>query len=198
MALHLAAMLVIHGTLYACFVNERKHKEVKRYSNVNENFTAATCRTILVEMLHIQVESLQASTAYPTKCALLISPRHAPSSLQRSVQSALGTNALVWTSRYCKCSSYTSCAQGDVVLFSGASEISVGQVKSHLMCDGICYSLLCEWHKTGVAHIFNPSTDGLLLIRSEDILETCIYRVDSESRLAYVVEPARLDVPMQW
>ena len=84
------------------------------------------------------------------------------------------------------------------MLFSGVSETLVGQVKSHLMCDGICYSLVCEWQRTGVAHIFNPSTDDLLLIHSSDILETCIYRVDSESRLAYVVEPARLDVPMQW
>ena len=58
-ALHLAEFLKRHKCLLSCWVHERKHRLVKRFGNNVLNFTQGFEKSILQDIIHVQLRELE-------------------------------------------------------------------------------------------------------------------------------------------
>ena len=69
-ALHLPAMLKRHGTLWGCWVHERKHKTLKQFATATTN-TRAFEETVSVSLLNHHIETMSVPHAFATGDSIL-------------------------------------------------------------------------------------------------------------------------------
>ena len=96
-SLHLPSMLRAHGLLVACFVHERKHKEVKRVANNMSNTQGWFESNILESVIQMHLQDLADDVYMPLLCANLVKPSLAGPDLTALVHTALNTNRDVQT-----------------------------------------------------------------------------------------------------
>jgi len=201
--LHLPAQLRMFGFLVACFTHERKHKEIKRYMQGRMNPNTSFERNVLQDVLHIQQEVLNEDLPYP-KGTCLLGSRVAPPTIARWVQSECQSLSTVYAAKSAKASSHTTlhvhdvvcvrCETGDMnASFVGTGSYLVAQVLLLCRIGQLVLAGVRCWPKTPQHNMY--STDGpVCLVYLQDVIDVCIYKVDANTTVAYVVPPRAVSV----
>ena len=185
-ALHLPDQLRFWRILIACFVHERKHKEVKRYLEGRFNPKFAFDRNVLQDVLHVQMLALNECMPYPTG-SCLIAPKNAKPQTQTWVQSHMQCAMPVCSASSAKASNFVTVSVEDVVCVDwDGTSICVGQVFMLFSIGGSLFAGVRIWPRTPQLNMYN--TIGLVyIVRLEDILDVCIYTI--QGGIALVVPP---------
>ena len=202
--LHLPAQLRLYGFLVACFTHERKHKEIKRYMQGRMNPNLSFERNVLQDVLHIQQEVLNEDLPYP-KGTCLIGSKVAPPNIASWVQSECQSLSTVYTAKSAKASNHTTLHVHDVVCVrwdNGDMNVSFVNTNGSFLVAQVL--VLCSigqlvlagircWPKTPQHNMY--STAGpVCLVHLHDIIDVCIYKVDDNTAVAYVVPPRAVSV----
>jgi hypothetical protein len=148
---HLPHHLDRFGFLPTCWVHERKHKLVKRYSNDIRN-TITFEKSVLTQILCHELHSLQQPGMLEVSECMLANRSQAPKSMIAFLSECLQVQLSVdncFTSSVARLKPAGNCAKGDVVLLSNnslAQPFQAGQVWFHSECEGTCFSLVSLWH----------------------------------------------------
>lgn len=192
--LHLPAQLKRYGFLVACFTHERKHKEVKRYMQGRMNTNLSFEKNVLQDVLHIQQTVLNEEHPYPSGTCLL-GPRPATPAVARWVQSECVSMSSVLTSQMAKASNHTTVHVNDVACITWDNDsIVVAQV--FVLCsidDHVLAGVRC-WPKTPQHNVYSMA-GPTYLVHVHDIIDVCIYKLDGQNSVAYVVPPRGVAVP---
>jgi hypothetical protein len=170
MALHLPFMLQSHEHLLSCFVHERKHRLVKRFSSAMctlKGFEKAVLREVFLtqrEALRSPEAFAEASQLRAAKGGLLQTLR---SLLPESKDFAVAASAWIGTGG--------RCSKGDVVALRGGS---VGQVWLHVFADGVLSSIVSVWER--VSENKYKVQEDLFIVSPADIQEALVYSRSSD------------------
>lgn len=178
--LHIPFMLLAHGILIACFVHERKHKEIKRYAQQRLSQSDTFERNILVDLLHYQLKMLQEPTTFGVDSAKLVKPRDAKPAVTSYVREAftLSSTAQVKTSLLAHCPRFM-CHVQDVVQIRLPTGHAVGQVVMHAAFDDVCWTCVQTWTKLPLHNMY--STKGeTMFVQSHDIESAFIYKISGD------------------
>ena len=195
MSLHLIEQIV-HG-LPNCFVLERKHKNVKRFSNIilntSSNWDASALREVTSRHLamlqhgdsvHFVEEACLQNFIRPTKEFL------------KSMQAAFGDDAHITTSTTARINKWESCSREDVVMIMQPNiGIAVGRIMFHIDVRDTASKLLCScvemWTLLSQCDMYsewNCTSDvQLQLIETHHIAMACIY--SERNGVATVLHP---------
>ena len=185
-ALHLPDQLRKWSCLVACFVHERKHKEIKRYLEGRFNPKLAFDRNVLQDVLHVQMLALNEDTHYPAGTRL-IRPRNAKPHTQMWVQSQLQCALPVMTASSANVSNFVTVHVNDVVCVDwDDASILVGQVYLLFSIDDSLFAGIRSWPRTAQYHMYS-TTGPEYIVRLEDILDVCIHTINNG--IALVVPP---------
>ena len=172
-SLHLPSMLRAHGLLVACFVHERKHKEVKRVANNMSNTQGWFESNILESVVQMHLQDLADDVYMPPLCANLVKPSLAGPDLTALVHTALNTNSDVQTSPSAFIPSFQQCSIHDAVIYDAGEHMAVGQVQFHALVENICVSCITRWEPAG-DNTFRVTDDSVLL-QTSLIEDVCVY-----------------------
>ena len=192
MAMHLAGQLRRFGFLLSCFVQERRHKAIKRYVNDRKNtlsFESGLMEEVTIQHLydlrkdpgHAEMEEPRTPTADQARDLQALWPR-APAAdiLCARVAMTAGANY----------------AAGDVALFSYHGRACVGQIWYHsgVGCSE-CYTTLALWERrvgaadTPYAHTYLVR-DARVTVRTSALTASLIYLRSKDGTAATVLIPA--------
>jgi hypothetical protein len=185
-SLHLPEQLARWLMLVACFTHERKHKEAKRYLEQRHNPKVGFEKSVMQDVLYIQMLEFKDDSTYPSGVCLL-RERKATSLLAKNVQAACQSDAEVFTASWGKASCFTTCHVDDVVYVKWSETVTVvGQISFLSRISDSCLACVRVWMKMPQLNMYGCSGDSYLLPLS-DIIDTCIYRKQGD--IAFVVPP---------
>ena len=145
--LHYARELRTHGSLFACWVHERKHKSIRRYANPVQN-TRDYDHTVLAEVTSHHIAALRAPHALRFQRGLVY-PRKPPARVQSVIAEALGLDDPSLVEGTCiesRHNDFETCRKRDVVVVKVSSNgWVVGEVWMHLCICSIHVSLVSTW-----------------------------------------------------
>jgi hypothetical protein len=188
-ASHLAIMLWLHCILISCFVHERKHKAVKKIANNIDNTRCAWEKSIMQDVLHTQLESMNDANMLPKAAPSLCNPKTLSKRLRDIIADSLDvepqTHMLL--SIAAVYAPGMTCAQKDIVAMHIDGEWQMGEVWLHLNILGEHLTLVSFWSQLG-NNRFRIQSDPMFVYIS-DIKATCVYqRIDDDT--VFVVPPA--------
>ena len=184
MSLHLIEQIVFG--LPNCFVLERKHKNVKRFSNIIMNTSSNWDASALREITSRHVAMLEHGDAmHFNESSCLLNYSRPTKRFVQCMQELFGYDAGISTSTTARINKWESCSRGDVVMVMQPNmSITVGRIMFHvdvrttvskMLCSCIeawtlisQYSLYSEWN---CAH----DSVQLQLIETCHIAMACIY-----------------------
>ena len=169
---HLAYMYSFHEVLPACFMLERKHKTIKRFGGQNFNTWANWERSLVTDVLRIELNDLSPKTENPWAGGLC-KPTPATDAARRALQHAVGSEDTVNVALQCYYSPGAFCAAHDVVLLQLGDERRVGKIKFFFEADNINYAAVTLWDGLG-QNLFNP-TGPTAVCEVACIRDTCAY-----------------------
>jgi hypothetical protein len=143
-ALHLPGMLRRHGTLWACFVQERRHKVLKvnasRITNTG-NFEESLARALF----NVHVSWLE-EEEFTTTGSFLREERAAPPETQTLLADLLPGAASFFLAASAVCND-RKVAKGDIVQSSN----QCGRVVAFVRADERCFAIVHPWHRVAEA-----------------------------------------------
>ena len=171
MALHLAEFLKIHGCLLSCFVHERKHKVLKRFSN-QMNTAVSFETTLLKDVLAVQLEAL--THELPNQEVRLLQKRDAGKTLRELVQGSLQSQAAVFQAAKAVHGGGFQCSPGDVVTMQLQDGAHVGRIEFLVECEGRPMACVSEWeHVHG--YMYRVQQAQSMLVHLACITASCIF-----------------------
>ena len=182
--IHLPTYLYRWGTLLSCFVHERKHKMVKRYSTDIHN-TRRNEWSVLSEVTCHHIAALRSTHVFDFSVCLQPPIHQAPAKMKRFVLDAIGdlqvNDMEVKTASCARVSLYHMCNTRDVVLVADSDgHTRVAEVWFHASVAGEPCSLISMWEHTGdfgtSASKWRESIDRVLLVPTSDIIVACTYK----------------------
>jgi hypothetical protein len=188
-ALHLPAQLRKYGFLPAVFVQERKHRTIKRHAR-DRHSSKAFDRGVLEEVTAHHMFDLDV----PFRGDAMIKPYTAPSKLHAMVvESGLCKHTdLVQTSNVAVINS-RAVTVGDVVLYNDNGRICAGEVNFHVSVRDVGYTCVCQWPIVNRlrSHLkCRVNNDGAVIMRSSDIHESAVYSRAGVGAISSVLLPA--------
>lgn len=176
-SIHFPKMLGTFGNLISCFVHERKHRLVKRYSGSVQNTAVAYEHGVLAEITGQHLEDM-ADPDFSSSRIGLINPRRPSRRLQEQLEYEF-PGADLAAARAARFSCFGVCCVGDVVLFPRHGGVAAGYVVFHASVDGesiSCVQLfdLLGPSAGGFASRWQP-TDSNLLIETSEIMDTPLW-----------------------
>ena len=146
--LHYWRELRTHGTLLACFVNERKHKIIRRFANPTVN-TSTLEKTVIEEVTCQHMWDIKSFDTFNCDVGLVLSrtPSRAAMKclmehLNLDAEDKDVIEAISSTSRF---NQYETCQRKDVVLVDVGGRLIAGEVWLHLRLLGTSASLISLW-----------------------------------------------------
>ena len=167
-------MLRDHGYLVSCWTHERKHKEVKRFSNNMSNTHSKFDSNVLEAVIQAHLHALCESSSMPNMTTRLVSPKDAQPDVESFFQSVLETDGKVTVDREIYYKPLQKCSVHDVVVFQVEGASCVGQVWSHASVDGKCFTCIDRWASLG-SNQFSGEEEHPMLAPSTSIQETCTF-----------------------
>ena len=163
--LHLPSHLHKFKLLPACWVQERKHKCVKRYSTAISNTTIFE-RSVLAEVICHDLAAIQDPLVFKEGPRLLKNSK--VTKKMKALLESMGQNV---TEDCYSCATAVLhpaglCHKGDVVLMRGPSQVNAGQVWIHAFFNGVCMTLMSKWKLIS----YNAS-NGFAVFKQEDHAE---------------------------
>jgi hypothetical protein len=192
---HLPGHLQKFGCLLSCFVHERKHKLVKRYSNDICN-TISFEKSVLGEVCSHTLAKLSEPGLFSSDVCLLKPRKATPqivSLLQEQLQVQL-SDTDCFTGSTVRLGFLGSCSCKDVVLLKtdGRSVLEAGEVLLHMEAAGELFSLVSLWQPLGVDNA-RGSTDWKVVSDP-----TLVFTTDIAAAVTYSMcrpDVARILVP---
>ena len=185
-SVHMGRQFSHHKCLYACFTQERKHKEVKRFADMLTNTHSAYEQSVLVEALRCQLLELHGDPQDPLEGGLCGASDPTPGmvALLRSVFEA--PSAKVQVSSTAFFSQGAKCSAKDVLLLNLQGEQCVGQC---LFCAQVDSNLaLVAYIWTPLGHNeFTAVCDRPVLCGLSCVVDTCVHSCRGDRML--VVPP---------
>ena len=183
MALHLSEFLRRHGLLMSCFVQERKHKILKRFSNQMHSSTSFES-SLLQDVLAVQLEALDEEL--PSREPRLLHKRAASKKLKELVQQSLESQAPVFQAASAMHGGGFHCSPGDVVIFQLESREHVGRIDFLVECQRQSMACVSAWeHVHG--YMYSVQRTQSLLVHIASISACCIW--SQKEQQAIVVRP---------
>ena len=179
-ALHLGRMLARFGMLLATFVQERKHRVVKRFAEPRMNTTnmeKGLMEEITLQHLH---------DLHMPKSEVLLNPHKADKAHATAVQRALrqeDSEVLVSNTATCFDKRVTS---QDVVLFEWHGSLVAGKVYFHAAVDGVAWTCVSPWGATDREDKWRV-LDQPRMIRTASITESVIYSAAQVGQIATII-----------
>ena len=194
--IHLYRELAHFKMLLSCWVHERKHKMVKRYSNDVRNTTSFE-KTILSEVTCHHLAELECESKFDLSVRLISPVRAAGPKLISFLASAFsieGDNVVYTTSARARVSEFEVCRRQDVVLFLDPCTLKVqcGEVCFFAACNDCAVALISLWHfetsevEQGTVTV-RIADDTVELFSASDILVSCTYRRKADGRAQIIV-----------
>ena len=147
---HLALQFQKHQVLLSCFVQERKHKIIKRITNEISDTSKAFEKSIIQDALQSHLESLEEGVYLPGQGVRLVEPvKPAPVRLRTEIHNTLQVHTEVLTARQAVHGGNFAVAAGDLALMILDGATAVGKVAYHVMRENcvVARDLLdaCPW-----------------------------------------------------
>ena len=192
--IHLPHELRRFLTLLSCWVHERKHRMVKRYSNDVHN-TKTFEKTILSEVTCHHFSELVSESKFELIAGLVPPIRAAGARMVAFLKGEfqLGAAAVRYTtSTKARVSKFEVCWQRDVVLYHDDGKLICGEVFFFAACNDISVALISAWQleseDIGQGSITARIEDGNAMLVPIDSIETsCTYRRKSDGRAQVIV-----------
>ena len=180
--------------LYSCFVHERKHRMVKRFTTEQRN-TQSYERSILSEITCQHMADLMPITKFDLRVHLM-----PPTSIVKDAAACrlrtvtgLGDDVELRTARRARCSEHEVCTAKDVVLYEDGGRLTVAEVwlffgaRAHYTS-----AVLSVWtfhnNNVGQGTVDVKRTHDNVLIRPvADIRAACAYRVKANDMVQVLV-----------
>ena len=174
MALHLGEFLRRHETLLSCFAHERKNLLVKRFGNPINNFNQSFEKSILSDIIHVQLRELSEELV-----VLGLSV----------VQEKMRKKGREWLNEFHEC--FTSIrAQGprglivrkdNVVEYLDQGVTSVGRVMYHVRHGPNHLTVLCPWIR--VHGIMFKVKHEPAVIPLNSVAQCCMYSLKDDNAM---------------
>ena len=172
MSLHLGEFLERFGCLLSCFCHERKHRLVKRFGDPVCNFNQSFEKSILADIIHVQLLDLRQDTFHVG--VSLVNEKVASVDLARL---ALRGDGEVKTSWVAQAKDGQMVHKDDVVEFSEG----VGQVMCHLRQGAMILTVLRPWdHIHGQMY---KVKDVPIVIETKEVKTCCMYSLKGEDAM---------------
>lgn len=185
--LHLAAQLERHGFLPACFVQERKHRMVKRGARGRHNSTAFD-RGVLEEMTLQHLHDLQS----PLTQEALRDTHDAPNRLKEALvrNGDVRADDTVLVGRQAVVSS-RAISVGDVALVSLEDGHGFGQVVFHFSVQGEVRTCIALWEiiSTNAHETICYRRDETIIIPTSSLIESCIFSKAAVDEKSHILLP---------
>lgn len=178
MALHLHDSLKKHKTLLSCFVQERKHRIIKRFGGPICNFNQSFEKGILTDVLHVQLEELEHDKW--TLNAHLCQERLASIELASLIRSLALASAHqdIYTSNTAMTSTGIEIHQHDVVEHHVGQ---VGQVRYHVRHGHELLTVLNAWSYVHAS--MYKVQDEPIIIHLEEVRSVCVYSIRNDNAM---------------
>ena len=180
---HLALQFQKHQVPLSCFVQERKHKIIKRISNEISDTSKAFERSMIQDA---HLESLEEGVYLPGQGVRLVEPvKPAPARLQTEIHNTLQVHGEVLTARQAVHGGNFTVAAGDLALMDLDGATAVGKVAYHVMSEKTVWSHVTFWtHVHGC--MYAVSADDCGLVQTRLIRATCLYSVSGNNAIVAV------------
>ena len=176
-AVHLPEQYARHGVLLSCFVQERKHRELKRFGNHLTN-TSSKFESGLLESTLLCHLSILEDESELYSGPVLVDACLAPKELADIVQSTFGVAGPVMYSLEAVVQTSQRCHADDVLLFEVDGDRRVGQVWYHTSSQHVGFTCVALWEALGNNKF--RSTESPVLIPMDCSLENCIWYVSND------------------
>ena len=187
LALHLPWQLQHHGTLYSCFVHERKHKELKRYGTQLANTAGFYERHIIEHVMFVQTDVLRNADRYPDDLCFLVNPSPAPRSIYDMLAHSFDIEADDVSHAKVADIKSMKVSRGDLVVAAGVDhDTLVGFVLFHCASGGECFTCLQLLQPLG-HNRFSLRDHTHMLLPTDCVNHVCTYSRMEDSVL--VVPP---------
>ena len=172
-ATHLAGQFNRHQILCACFTHERKHKLVKRYSSQVTNTWHRWERSVVIDSLRNQLDSMRSGEDKLLTVGLIdgSEPTRTSAALLRTAVNSI--DAEVHVSLHAYYAIGAKCSSQDVVLLNIEGEQQIGTVRFFAQVGNdhyVCYEM---WHSCGQNEF--SKTDEQALGAVSCIHDVCTY-----------------------
>lgn len=194
---HLPHHLDRFGFLPTCFVHERKHKLVKRYSNDIKN-TSQFEKSVVTQILCHELFCLRRPNVFEVKVCMLAHKSKAPKSMIVFLSECLQEPLYVdncFTNAVVKLKPAGQCSKGDVVLLKSqipAQAFQAGEVWFHSECNGTCFSLVSIWsfcsYEADHCFAMFEKRDNPILIPTSEVLQS-VTHISLEKNIVRVLVP---------
>jgi hypothetical protein len=170
-SLHLPMQLRHHKTLLSCFVQERKHKCIKRLGNQIDSAGPSFEKSILEDVLFQHMTSLE--TLHLTGRASLLDPKPAAAPLKRELQHAFAHEDILSSRVAVHGRGYSVSAQ-DVVVMTLEGERRVGRVHLFIQEQGRSWTGVSLWTQMSGC-LFRMADEPIVLFPLDYIQDTLPY-----------------------
>ena len=180
LATHLATMLHEFGRLIACFVHERKHKEIKRFGAWSRAVAKDTTNSmwdsgVLKTVIRAQLKDLNEG-ALPSVAVHSTSFKPAPSVLKQSLQNLCGYVCdEIFVSVECVLRRYIHVHTNDVVCVQFNGHRHIAEVWYLICYDNTYRACVSLWQRLPAHNMFLVQ-DSPHLISTTCIVDTLTYR----------------------
>ena len=176
MASHLAEMYHRFTILLACFVHERKHREIKHFAPDDTRYFEMS---ITEKIVATMFENLGDESFYPSTAAKLRAPqKDASHELTQTMHWLTGCNLPVQQSIAARVNGF-SCSNGDVVQVETDGAVYYGMVHFHIAVHDTCFTCVQPWRLVG--DMACAVSRDVVLIHTEDIKHLCIWAMISDT-----------------
>ena len=187
--------------LLSCWVHERKHKMVKRYSSEVRN-TNTYETTILSEVTCHHLQEMESDTKFDLTIGL-ISPKPAKRRLIAFLRAQFAiehnANVVFMTSASARVNEFEVCRPRDVVVYFDPTVglYLCGEVWLFASGNGVCIALISKWgYVNTIANrrslTVRVADDAAECVALEDIKAACTYRRKSDGTAQILVPPSCL------
>ena len=195
--IHFSTQLKRWGTLLACFVNERYHRNPKQYASQLKNTSSNPGLCLLKEVVCHQLGMLEAPSALDFTIGL-VHPRKPKKAELALITSTLeidfAIDDLVRVASDARFNVYSTCKQHDCVLVrDGADSFYAAQVMLHFDVDTLCRTFITKWTLKSIDRAvayseWNVTTD-VILIDTAMILDAVVYARFTDPLVVAVLLP---------
>ena len=199
--LHYDEELAQHGTLFSCFVHERKHKKIKRYANPVLNTRASRCMgsfedSVMTEVNLHHLHVLKDGASLSIKPGL-VKPYKAKASTMATLEELFGCNAVDHVANAARPNEFETCAVGDVVLARGIGchAFVAAQVWAHVSVQGQARPILSCWTLKTILEEHHAAewliAENPMVVNTEYIMSTVTW-MNGGGNVARTLLPAKV------
>ena len=189
--LHLVKEFRKFGMLLTCWVHERKHRMVKRYTNNQRNtqsYESSILKEITCQHLHDLMPKFKFSLEVSLQEPITTCSAHMVKMLSESLNAS---GAAFTTSRSVRASKFEIVHVGDIVVFQDETRLGAAHVKHLVAIDGLPLAII-DHFSVASKNVQQGTVDAVdngscKIVRASTILAACSYRRKANGMIQILV-----------